>query len=175
MAAQNVSSTSPVLQRELIRVWFKRPMCRSAILVFGVLRPNRRNLSNRVTGNICLSNSVQRGRFWVSLRLKSCTENAVGLLAHAETVPSMFSVTQILTGGQIPPVCGYNPFSQIFPERAAVDAEHAAKVTLDLIRKQLELGYGNSLYCWQMNRQSSPSTLVQALATLACTYLLRNR
>ena len=52
---------------------------------------------------------MQRGRFWVSLRLKSCTENAVGLLVHAETVPSMFSVTQILTGGQIPPVCGYNP------------------------------------------------------------------
>ena len=70
-----------------------------------------------------MSNSVQRGRFWVSLRLKSCTENAVGLLVHAETVPSMFSVTQILTGGQIPPVCGYNPILGYYSLSAAqIDA-----------------------------------------------------
>jgi hypothetical protein len=41
--------------------------------------------------------------------LRHCTENAVGLLTHAETVPSRFSVTQLFRGGQIPPVCGYNP------------------------------------------------------------------
>jgi hypothetical protein len=59
-----------------------------------IQRPNRRNLATAVTGNICLSDSVSEGKFWVLLRSKGCTENAIGLMIHAGTQPSRFSETR---------------------------------------------------------------------------------